>query len=239
MTYLSATETAKNVRAALKEAFGKGTAFEGVKFSVRKRGCSVDVEYTDGPSTDAVDAVVDQFERVSRCHATGEILSGGNIFISVQQNLSADVQARMEDAVSSYYSNWEEMHWTQQQHFRSDFLSRFWDYTTHTLNQAAIDQEEAERQAYFAQRNAERAQEEAAAQAPLALVTSAPASFTIITEAPKLEPVTLASREEQAQAMADDLAKAIAAYALEQKLDLSQSPERILMRYLNRAAVAA
>jgi hypothetical protein len=231
MTYLSATETAKNVRAALKEAFGKGTAFEGVKFSVRKRGCSVDVEYTDGPSTDAVDAVVDQFERVSRCHATGEILSGGNIFISVQQNLSADVQARMEDAVSNYYSNWEEMHWTQQQHFRSDFLSRFWDYTTHTLNQAAIDQEEAERQAYFAQRNAERAQEDVAAQAP--------ASLTIITEAPKLEPVTLASREEQAQAMADDLAKAIAAYALEQKLDLSQSPERILMRYLNRAAVAA
>lgn len=232
MTYLSATETAKQVRAAIKEAFGKGTEFEGTKFSVRKRGCSVDVEYTDGPSTAAVDAVVDQFERVSRCHATGEILSGGNIFISVQQNLSADVQARMENAVSSYYSNWEEMHWTQQQHFRSDFLSRFWDYTTHTLNQATIDQEEAERLAYFAQRNAERAQEEAVAQAP------APASFTVITEALKLEPVTLASREEQAQALADDLAKAIAAYALEQELDLSQSPERILMRYMNRAIAA-
>jgi hypothetical protein len=50
--YVSGTEQAKMIRAALK------TSFPGVKFSVRQGGgSSVDVEWTDGPTGAAVDAV--------------------------------------------------------------------------------------------------------------------------------------------------------------------------------------
>ena len=58
--YLSCAETAKLVRAALKESF------PGVKFSVRSSvyagGASINVSYVNGPSSDQVKAVVGVFE---------------------------------------------------------------------------------------------------------------------------------------------------------------------------------
>ena len=58
--YISATDTAKLVRAALKENF------PGTKFSVRTTkyagGASLDVNWTGGPTTPKVDAVVKGFE---------------------------------------------------------------------------------------------------------------------------------------------------------------------------------
>lgn len=58
--YLSCAETAKLVRAALKESF------PGVKFSVRSSvysgGASINVNYVDGPTYDQVKAVVSVFE---------------------------------------------------------------------------------------------------------------------------------------------------------------------------------
>jgi hypothetical protein len=57
--YLSVAESAKLIRAALKKAFGKQ------KFSVRSSsyagGASVSIAWTDGPTTKAVDAVVQPF----------------------------------------------------------------------------------------------------------------------------------------------------------------------------------
>jgi conjugative element/phage-associated large polyvalent protein len=57
--YLSCAETAKLVRGALKRAF------PGVKFSVRSEtysmGASIDVEWTDGPSTAEVNPVARAF----------------------------------------------------------------------------------------------------------------------------------------------------------------------------------
>jgi hypothetical protein len=57
--YLTTTETAKLVRAALREAFPDG------RFSVRSSyysgGSSIHVSYVDGPSREKVDAVVDRF----------------------------------------------------------------------------------------------------------------------------------------------------------------------------------
>ena len=54
--YLTVAETAKLVRQALKQQL------PGVKFSVRSSsysgGASIDVTWTDGPQTAAVDAVV-------------------------------------------------------------------------------------------------------------------------------------------------------------------------------------
>jgi hypothetical protein len=58
--YVSTTDTAKLIRAALKKAFA--STYPGVKFSVRSDkyagGASVNVTWTDGPQIDAVDAVV-------------------------------------------------------------------------------------------------------------------------------------------------------------------------------------
>lgn len=58
--YVSATDTAKLVRKALKENF------PGTKFSVRTTkyagGASLDVNWTGGPTTPKVDAVVKSFE---------------------------------------------------------------------------------------------------------------------------------------------------------------------------------
>ena len=53
--YLTAVETAKLIRAALKEAF------PGVKFSVRTDVTTIDVRWTNGPVGSAVDAVVNPF----------------------------------------------------------------------------------------------------------------------------------------------------------------------------------
>lgn len=54
--YLSAVETAKLMRSALKESF------PGVKFSVRADGNSINVRWTDGPAAKLVEAVTDQFK---------------------------------------------------------------------------------------------------------------------------------------------------------------------------------
>jgi len=58
--YLSCAETAKLVRAALKESF------PGVKFSVKSSvysgGASINVSYVDGPSYDQVKSIVSAFE---------------------------------------------------------------------------------------------------------------------------------------------------------------------------------
>lgn len=59
MRYLSCAETAKLVRAALKQAF------PGQKFSVRSRtyagGASIDVSWTDGPQSADVDVLVTRY----------------------------------------------------------------------------------------------------------------------------------------------------------------------------------
>lgn len=58
--YLSCAETAKLVRAALKEAF------PGVKFSVKSStyagGASINVAYTDGPSASQVEGITSAFQ---------------------------------------------------------------------------------------------------------------------------------------------------------------------------------
>lgn len=53
--YLSATETARLMRSALK------ATFPGTKFSVRSDSNSINLRWTDGPATDAVKAVSDGF----------------------------------------------------------------------------------------------------------------------------------------------------------------------------------
>lgn len=53
--YLTTAQTAKLVRATLK------ASFPGVKFSVRSDGSALRIEYTDGPTTKAVNSVVQAY----------------------------------------------------------------------------------------------------------------------------------------------------------------------------------
>lgn len=95
--YLSCADTAKLVRAALKEAF------PGVKFSVKSNvyagGASINVSYTDGPSSAQVKAIVGVFEGSYFCGMTdykgtnysaldGKPTSFGADYIFVNRTLS-------------------------------------------------------------------------------------------------------------------------------------------------------
>ena len=107
--YLTCAETAKLVRAALKQAF------PGVRFSVRcdtyADGASIDVGWTDGPTPAAVERVAWRFEGASfdgqidltRYHelllagpdATVEQVHYGADFIFCQRELSDGYTARL------------------------------------------------------------------------------------------------------------------------------------------------
>jgi len=95
--YLSCADTAKLVRAALKEAF------PGVKFSVKSSvyagGASINVSYIDGPSSAQVKAIVGVFEGSYFCGMTdykgtnysaldGQPVSFGADYIFVNRTLS-------------------------------------------------------------------------------------------------------------------------------------------------------
>jgi len=96
MTYRTATETAREIRTALKQRF------PGVKFSVRSSTGAVNVRWTDGPTQAAVDAVVQRFAQVRRDHE-GEILCGGNLFVFTTRETSPELEARVLDHLTQYY----------------------------------------------------------------------------------------------------------------------------------------
>ena len=75
-----ATNEAKQIREALKAAGIKARSV-----SVRARhGITVDVRIKDpGVSLRKVEAIAKGYESISRCEYSGEILSGGNTFVSV------------------------------------------------------------------------------------------------------------------------------------------------------------
>lgn len=106
--YLTCAETAKLVRAALKETF------PGQKFSVRSSvysmGASIDVSWTDGPTAEQVDDVTNAFRgsdfdsmqdmkvyRDSRLN--GERVSFGADYIHTRRDLSADLEFELIAAV--------------------------------------------------------------------------------------------------------------------------------------------
>jgi len=110
--YLSCAETAKLVRAALKESF------PGVKFSVRSDvysgGASIRINYTDGPTCQQVKAVVSVFEGSYFDGMTdykgnnygsldGQEVSFGADFIFVDRKFSVAVLENAVKAACEYY----------------------------------------------------------------------------------------------------------------------------------------
>jgi hypothetical protein len=111
-TYLSCADTAKLVRAALKETF------PGVKFSVRSSvysgGASIDVSYTDGPSASQVEAVAQAFQGAYFDGMTdykgsnyntldGQAVRFGADFIFVKRNFTAPTLTGVVVQVCNYY----------------------------------------------------------------------------------------------------------------------------------------
>lgn len=98
-------ESTQQLRSELK------AAFPGIKFSVRMhRGSSVNVEWTDGPTEKEVEAISNQYERVSYCEMTNEILSGGNSFVFCKREYSAETyQNAVKAALAKNWAIWSHL----------------------------------------------------------------------------------------------------------------------------------
>lgn len=91
-TFTSTADLAKQIRQALK------AKFPGVTLSVRSKsysgGSSIDVSWTDGPTTEQVKETTNGSESV-RYDQWGEILSGGNRYVFCNRHLSPEFEAKV------------------------------------------------------------------------------------------------------------------------------------------------
>jgi hypothetical protein len=95
---MNVKETAKQIRKELKEKF------PFTKFSVRcERSGSINVSWTDFPTEKAVEEVVSKYEQIQRCEVTGEILSGGNLFVFTRQTWSNELKNKIENEMHNNY----------------------------------------------------------------------------------------------------------------------------------------
>ena len=88
---LTQSQSARLLRAALKAA-----GFNARRVTLRQSHSTLRITIRDAwVSITQVQAIAAPFEQVQRCHLTGEILSGGNLFIEVRydETVVAPVQA--------------------------------------------------------------------------------------------------------------------------------------------------
>jgi hypothetical protein len=143
MKYISVVDTAKLVRAALKESFA------GVKFSVKSSsyagGASITIKYTDGPTSDQVEKVISNFEGSyfdgmqdykgqNYANLNGEKVKFGADFIFVNRKLSGpfltgvsvDVcnEYGFDNAVSIFVSSYDDAAYVNDVSDNADSLKR-------------------------------------------------------------------------------------------------------------------
>jgi len=102
-----AAETAKNIRAHLKNQF------PGIKFSVRKEGYDhIDISWNDGPSSKAVESALDNFKEVSGYDmGDNEILKhhawifGTVRYLFTNRHISDEALQEAIDKVNAHYNN--------------------------------------------------------------------------------------------------------------------------------------
>lgn len=107
--YEPCKETAKRVRQALK------IKFPDTKFSVRSEnfsmGSAVRVRWTDGPLEKEVSEVIRIYETIHRDQATGEILDGGNRYITTTRVISDELMEKAKaEAEKTGKEVWEVAH---------------------------------------------------------------------------------------------------------------------------------
>lgn len=97
MAYETVAETAKKIREGLK------AKFPGQKFSVRSDsfslGSAVRIEWMDGPTEAQVSRIAQPHEAVTRDTMTGEILGGGNRYITMRREYSEGLLRRVAERV--------------------------------------------------------------------------------------------------------------------------------------------
>lgn len=118
----TAAETAKKVRKALK------ANFPGVKFSVRSStysmGSSISVSWTDGPLSEQVDVVLNQFESASfnsmEDYKTtkgymyeGQLYNGAD-YVTGSRSLSSEYRQQIEKRAAEMDSNYNDLDWMDQ-----------------------------------------------------------------------------------------------------------------------------
>lgn len=118
----TAAETAKKVRKALK------ANFPGVKFSVRSStysmGSSISVSWTDGPLSEQVDAVLNQFESASFNSMEdykstkgymyeGQLYNGAD-YVTGSRSLSVEYRQQIEKRAAEMDSNYNDLDWMDQ-----------------------------------------------------------------------------------------------------------------------------
>jgi hypothetical protein len=100
----SVAQAAKEIRQQLK------ATYPGIKFKVQSKdysmGSSIDIYWVNGPTETQVEAISNKKEKISRCEASGEILSGGNRFIFTHRTYSEPVLiAEVETVLKKYSGN--------------------------------------------------------------------------------------------------------------------------------------
>lgn len=95
-------QIAKQIRKELKEKF------PFAKFSVRSSrysgGSSVHVSWNDFPTQEAVEKITNKYKQVRYDEYTGEILSGGNLFVITQNKWSDELRNKIETEMKNNYS---------------------------------------------------------------------------------------------------------------------------------------
>ena len=116
------TEIAKTIRKELKMAFPKQ------KFSVRnQRGgysTAINVNWMDGVALDPVREKVREFEKIDRCQASGEILSGGNTFIFANREVSDHNREKVKKKVLKTFPTCDWHDKWQRERYLSDEIWR-------------------------------------------------------------------------------------------------------------------
>ncbi|NBI28636.1 LPD29 domain-containing protein [Chengkuizengella marina] len=94
-------QVAKQIRKELKEVFPY------TKFSVRSSkysmGSSITISWNNMPLNKEVKEVTDKYAEISYCEASGEILSGGNMYVSTSYNITNEFREECEKEITEEY----------------------------------------------------------------------------------------------------------------------------------------
>lgn len=116
---IDTAKVAKLIRGALKDRF------PDTKFSVRTSryslGSSIDVFWVNGPATEKVQRIIEDYERVDY-DEWGGILSGGNRFVFAKRDYTPEVRAQVQQQIASKFrqpKDWQEQRWQEDEMWRT------------------------------------------------------------------------------------------------------------------------
>jgi len=119
---MKGTEVSKMIRKELKMAFPKQ------KFSVKTGGgctsTAIRVNWNDGIARNRVQEKLWQFEKIDRCQASGEILSGGNTFIFPERSVSEKHKERITKGIKK---KWGDASWQDKWQRERMIQDKVWE----------------------------------------------------------------------------------------------------------------